>query len=77
MKKRVEEAEAELQIARTEARRAWEEVGRSQGETAVMLERLQDGELATIGRLTLVPMMPKSSPEGSPNTVLLCQLFWN
>lgn len=72
----LEEAEAELRIAKTEARRAWEELGRREEERVTMIERLQEGEPTTMERLTLVPMMPKSGHGESPSTVSLCQLLW-
>ncbi|CZT46516.1 uncharacterized protein RSE6_06952 [Rhynchosporium secalis] len=56
--KKVAEMQRELQIAKDEARRAWEELGRREQEERDRTAALRDGRPTLIGGVQVVPMMP-------------------
>ncbi|KAK4697588.1 hypothetical protein P7C71_g521, partial [Lecanoromycetidae sp. Uapishka_2] len=64
---RVKEMTRELTIAKDEARRAWEELGRREQEERDRTQSLKNGEVTIVGGVQVVPMMQGASRQGSTN----------
>lgn len=64
---RVKEMTRELTIAKDEARRAWEELGRREQEERDRTQSLKSGEVTIVGGVQVVPMVPGASRQGSTN----------
>ena len=64
---RVKEMTRELAIAKDEARRAWEELGRREQVERDRTISLQRGQITTVGGVQVVPMVQGASRQGSTN----------
>lgn len=64
---RVKEMTRELTIAKDEARRAWEELGRREQEERDRTQSLKNGEVTIVGGVQVVPMVQGASRQGSMN----------
>ncbi len=64
---RVKETTRELAIAKDEARRAWEELGRREQVERDRTISLQRGQITTVGGVQVVPMVQGASRQGSTN----------
>ena len=64
---RVKEMTRELAIAKDEARRAWEELGRREQVERDRTLSLQRGQITTVGGVQVVPMVQGASRQGSTN----------
>jgi len=64
---RVKEMARELTIAKDEARRAWEELGRREQEERDRTQSLKNGEVTIVGGVQVVPMVQGASRQGSTN----------
>ena len=62
---RVKEMSRELTIAKDEARRAWEELGRREQEERDRTQSLKNGEVTIVGGVQVVPMVQGASRQGS------------
>lgn len=65
--KQVEEMRRELDIAKKEARRAWEELGRREQEERDRTISLKQGQVTIVGGVQVVPMVQGGSRQGSTN----------
>ena len=63
----LKEARRELIIAKEEARRAWEELGRREQEERDRTISLKNGEVTVVGGVQVVPMVQGASRQGSTN----------
>ena len=64
---RVKETARELAIAKDEARRAWEELGRREQEERDRTSSLKQGIVTIVGGVQVVPMVQGGSKQGSTN----------
>jgi len=65
--KQVDEMRRELDIAKKEARRAWEELGRREQEERDRTISLKQGHVTIVGGVQVVPMVQGASRQGSTN----------
>lgn len=65
--KQVDEMRRELDIAKKEARRAWEELGRREQEERDRTISLKQGQVTIVGGVQVVPMVQGASRQGSTN----------
>ncbi len=56
--KAVQELKRELEISKSEARRAWEELGRREQEERERVASLKEGMQTMVGDVAVIPMMP-------------------
>ncbi|KAL6713482.1 hypothetical protein ACLMJK_008947 [Lecanora helva] len=65
--RQVDEMRRELDIAKKEARRAWEELGRREQEERDRTTSLKQGQTTIVGGVQVVPMIPGASRQTSTN----------
>ena len=65
--RQVDEMRRELDIAKKEARRAWEELGRREQEERDRTLSLKQGQVTIVGGVQVVPMVQGASRQGSTN----------
>ncbi len=65
--RQVDEMRRELDIAKKEARRAWEELGRREQEERDRTISLKQGQVTIVGGVQVVPMVQGASRQGSTN----------
>ena len=65
--RQVDEMRRELDIAKKEARRAWEELGRREQEERDRTISLKQGQITIVGGVQVVPMLQGASRQGSTN----------
>ena len=65
--RQVDEMRRELDIAKKEARRAWEELGRREQEERDRTNSLKQGQVTIVGGVQVVPMVQGASRQGSTN----------
>ena len=65
--RQVDEMRRELDIAKKEARRAWEELGRREQEERDRTVSLKQGQITIVGGVQVVPMVQGASRQGSTN----------
>lgn len=65
--RQVDEMRRELDIAKKEARRAWEELGRREQEERDRTVSLKQGQVTIVGGVQVVPMVQSASRQGSTN----------
>ena len=65
--RQVDEMRRELDIAKKEARRAWEELGRREQEERDRTISLKQGQVTIVGGVQVVPMIQSASRQGSTN----------